>query len=421
MSVASTTRTILGRRLGVLIAGAVVLTAVSVATAGAAAPAPMGDQAAGLARQGAGPGSGGRASTPTPGVLMERGRHRPATIAMLSARLGLGPMGSNDPELGPRRTARPPADASGGFIYRKGRYTPLDTIPGAAALGAIPGFPDATFFETHFAINDRGETAGFYGDAVPGPDGLLPGSTHGFVKSRRGEVTSFDVPGARDLLVKGNNDHGQVVGEYFDTGATPGPDGMLPPGSIHGFIRQRSGRITSFDVPFFRLHDIADINDRGQIVGYYDNPTGGGGAFLRQPTGAITRIEVPGAPVTNAHAINHRGQVVGAYLEPGAVPNPDGAAPPGTVHGYLWDQGRMTRLDVPGSIWTQPFGINDRGQISGGYYDAEGKQHGFLFERGSYKTLDAPGRTDNIAWGINNRGEIVIPEGTVRLLPVATQ
>lgn len=253
---------------------------------------------------------------------------------------------------------------------------------------------------------------------MPGPGGLPPGSTHGFVKSRRGEVTSFDVPGARDLLVKGNNDHGQVVGEYND--ATPGPDGMLPPGSIHGFIRQRSGRITSFDVPFFRLHDIADINDRGQIVGYYDNPTGGG-AFLRQPTGAITRIEVPGALVTNAHAINHRGQVVGAYLEPGAVPNPDGAAPPGTVHGYLWDQGRMTRLDVPGSIWTQPFGINDRGQISGGYYDAEGKQHGFLFERGSYKTLDAPGRTDNIAWGINNRGEIVIPEGTVRLLPVATQ
>jgi hypothetical protein len=196
---------------------------------------------------------------------------------------------------------------------------------------------------------------------------------------------------------------------------------MLPPGSVHGFIRQRSGRITSFDVPFPYLHDVADINDRGQIVGYYDKPSGGGGAFLRQPTGAITRIEVPGALVTNAHAINHRGQVVGAYLEPGAVPNPDGAAPPGSVHGYLWDRGQMTRLDVPGSIWTQPFGINDRGQITGGYYDAAGRQHGFLFERGSYKTLDAPGRTDNIAWGINNRGEVVIPEGTVRLLPVATQ
>jgi hypothetical protein len=68
-----------------------------------------------------------------------------------------------------------------------------------------------------------------------------------------------------------------------------------------------------------------------------------------------------------------------------------------------------------------PFGINDRGQIAGGYYDAAGKQHGFLLERGNYKTLDAPRRTDNIAWAINNRGQVIIPEGTARLIPVATQ
>jgi hypothetical protein len=169
---------------------------------------------------------------------MERGRFRPAAIAMPTTPRPLGPMGSNDPKLGPRRTARPPAEASGAFIYRKGRYTSLDAIPGAAPLA---GLPDATVAQTHFAINDRGETAGYYADAMPGPDG------------------------------------------------------MLPPGSIHGFIRQRSGRITSFDVPFPYLHDIADINDRGQVVGYYDKPTGGAGAFVRQPTGAITRIEVPRA------------------------------------------------------------------------------------------------------------------------------
>jgi hypothetical protein len=65
-SIASTARPSIGRRLGVLIAGAILLTAVSVATAGAAAPAPTGDQAAGLARLGAGPSSGGRASAPDP-------------------------------------------------------------------------------------------------------------------------------------------------------------------------------------------------------------------------------------------------------------------------------------------------------------------------------------------------------------------
>jgi hypothetical protein len=395
-------------------------------------------------------------------------RARAATVLPPSMEtVGLGGVLGSDPGFEAKRRGRLPTDSSGAFVYRKGMYGPIGAIPGAAPISAVPGFPDVTVAQTHFAINDRGETAGFYADAAPGPDGTLPpGSTHGFVKDRRGEVASFDVPDASFLLVKGNNDRGQVVGEYGDAGATPGPDGMLPPGSVHGFVRDRRGAIRSFDVPFFRLHDVADLNDRGQIVGYYDNPdnagggaflrepngairsfdvpffrlhdvadlndrgqivgyydnpdNAGGGAFLREPNGAITRIDVPGALVTNAHAINNRGQVVGAYLEAGAVPNPDGTVPANAVHGYRWDKGRMRRLDVPGSIWTQPFGINDRGQISGGYYDAAGRQHGFVLDRGRYKTLDAPGRTDNIAWGINDRGEVVIPEGTVRLLPVAT-
>jgi hypothetical protein len=55
-----------------------------------------------------------------------------------------------------------------------------------------------------------------------------------------------------------------------------------PPGSVHGFIRDRRGAITTFEVPFWRLHNVFDINDRGQIVGYYDQPGfAGGGGFLR--------------------------------------------------------------------------------------------------------------------------------------------
>jgi hypothetical protein len=44
-----------------------------------------GGQAAGLARQGAGPGSDGRGRVPTPGVLGEQRRHRLATIPMATA------------------------------------------------------------------------------------------------------------------------------------------------------------------------------------------------------------------------------------------------------------------------------------------------------------------------------------------------
>jgi hypothetical protein len=71
------------RRPGVLVAGAVVATALTAATAAAAPPAPMA---------------------------------APAGVPVSTAPLGLGPMGSNDPELGrdaPRgRQQTPPAATS---------------------------------------------------------------------------------------------------------------------------------------------------------------------------------------------------------------------------------------------------------------------------------------------------------------------
>jgi uncharacterized membrane protein len=305
-----------------------------------------------------------------------------------------------------------PADASGAFVYRDGTFTPLSKIPGAA-------------LSTHLANNNRGQIAGFYSDVLPGPDGTVPpGTTHGFVRDRHG-VTTFDVPDASFILVKGINNRGEVVGEYGGPDAIPGPDGTVPPGTIHDFVRDRRGVITTFDVPVFRLHDVADINDRGVIVGYYDKLDGTSGGYLRHKDGRFIQIDFPSASYTTIHGLNNRGQIVGAYLEGGVTPNPDGTVPPGVVHGFLWERGRFTTLDVPGSIWTQPFGINDRGEISGGYYDPTGKQHGFVLQKGQYTTIDAPRPIDdfsngNIAWGINDRGEVVIPDPTIALLPVAT-
>jgi hypothetical protein len=331
--------------------------------------------------------------------------------------VGAGVLGS---DLGPEglRSGKAPADRSGAFVFRKGRYRPLRLIPGAAPFNR-PGFPDVTVLQTHFAINDRGETAGTYADAAPGPDGLpRPGSVHGFVRNRRGHLTSFDVPGSATLLVKGNNNRGQVVGEYADTEPVRGADGLLPPGSVHGFIRQPNGRITRFDVPFPYLHDIGDINDRGQIVGYYDDPTRPynlPGGFLRQPDGRIVKLDVPGALSTDPRCINNKGQVFGSYIDAGAMPNPDGTIPQGVGHGFVWHKGRYTTFDPAGSVYTVVTGCNDRGQITGGYQDTQGKEHGFLLTNGRTTRLDAPDRIDNIAWGINNRGQVIIPEATVRL------
>lgn len=64
-------------------------------------------------------------------------------------------------------------------------------------------------------------------------------------------------------------------------------------------------------------------------------------------------------------------------------------------------------FDVPGATATSAYGINDRGQVAGTYFDASGG-HGFIRDAdGIFTTFDAPGGTINSVTGINNRGQVV--------------
>lgn len=76
------------------------------------------------------------------------------------------------------------------------------------------------------------------------------------------------------------------------------------------------------------------------------------------------------------------------------------------------DQIRRPRVAVQRRAW-----INDTGQITGAYDDADG-HHGFLLQRGRWTRIDAPGRMATDAWGSNDRGQIVIPELGTGLVPV---
>jgi uncharacterized membrane protein len=111
-----------------------------------------------------------------------------------------------------------------------------------------------------------------------------------------------------------------------------------------------------------------EINNTGQIVGRYDDATGGHG-FLDNG-GIFSPIDVPfaGAVGTNAAGINNSGQIVGDYL--------DGTG----IHGFLDNGEIFSTIDVPfaGVINTAAAGINDTGQIVGGYLDAAFVSHGFL-------------------------------------------
>ena len=347
-----------GRRLRLAVAGAAVLTALTVATAGASPPTTRG--------------------APAPTGVQAAGRDRLAT----------GPMGSNDPQLEPRRTARSPAAAAGAFIYRKGRYSPLDALDGRLT--------------SHVGINNRGQIAGSYL-----PDGM---TLRGFVRDTKGTYTGFDAPGARTLAID-LNDQGTAVGIYGVTGD-------------HGFVRRPNGAVATIEVPGAVATTASGINNRGQVVGGYRDANGREHGLLLE-RGRVTRIDHPESPedpaATNTAAtdINDRGQIVGFYADA-----------EGTYHGYLYDKGRFTRIDPPGAAdvarfaTTVPIGINNRGQVTGQYVDTAGVLHGYLWEpRRGFKTIEPPGGAatfctelpdggricGTIAVDINDRGQILLP------------
>ena len=81
----------------------------------------------------------------------------------------------------------------------------------------------------------------------------------------------------------------------------------------------------------------------------------------------------------------------------------------GGPHGFLYDRGRFTAIDVPGVADTRARGINNLGQIAGLFFDSSGGTHGFVDDHGRFTTIDVPfpGAHDTAVLGINDRGQLV--------------
>jgi uncharacterized membrane protein len=99
--------------------------------------------------------------------------------------------------------------------------------------------------------------------------------------------------------------------------------------------------------------------------------------------------------------LNDAGQVVGFYDDPTT----------GRERGFVYDKGAFTTIDAPNSLATNLFGINDAGEIVGAYRDASAPQHyqGFVLSKGVFTVLHGPGvnTTTHAATAINQHGQIV--------------
>jgi probable HAF family extracellular repeat protein len=318
----------------------------------------------------------------------------PATVATPE---GAGPLGFGlGSQPGPEASGRgrPVADGSGGFIYRNGRYTPLDTVDG--------------LFTAHVALNNRGQTAGAY---LRGENDI-----GGFVRSHHRRYTTFDVAPGPPTIPFDINDRGAVIGVAGDVATCVASPQSCTADVARSFLRRPNGDVTAVEVDGSQLVAAYGVNDRGAVVGSYDDGSGMGGAFLMEG-GQVTTIVPPDAPVDSNIAVfdvNDRGQVVGCYSDAS-----------GTYHGFRYQDGSFSMIDPPGGAdvpdyaTTCAFGINNRGQVVGQYVDAAGVLHGYLWEpRRGFETIDPPpgtpvvgptGDRGTVAADINDHGEILLP------------
>jgi probable HAF family extracellular repeat protein len=190
---------------------------------------------------------------------------------------------------------------------------------------------------------------------------VLPaGTVHGFMW-HRGEFTTIDYPGAPLTQPLGINNDGDIVGAYLEADVDPDdPYSYFDTGRLRGFVL-RDGQFTPVDFPGGQGTKVSGINDRGQMVGYYDTPEARRGFLLKR--GTFTEIDPPGSLTTLPSGINNHGQVVGAYLDPNGV----------NGRGFLWKDGRYTTIVAPGNRTdTIALAINDKGDIlipaDGNYY-----------------------------------------------------
>jgi uncharacterized membrane protein len=241
-----------------------------------------------------------------------------------------------------------------------------------------------------WGINDSGKIVGGYNNL----NIEIYTADHGY-ELKGDKFSTLDYPGVTASEAFSINKKGEIVGAFADSS-----------GYLHGY-KLVSGVFTQLDVPGAKGTTVAlGVNNSGDIVGMYADPVTGNADGYLLSGGTYTSIIVPGATYTYTEGINNAGVIAGYYFD--STMN---------SHGFTWNKGTITTIDYGnGYPNTYLAGINDAGLIVGGYGSgitidsvAYPWEHGFLYSGGTFSTFDAPFGDVQVTqpWGMNNKGEIV--------------
>jgi probable HAF family extracellular repeat protein len=245
-------------------------------------------------------------------------------------------------------------------------------------------FPGGTLTTAH-GINNHGDIVGSY--RIEPPRHALLIKAGKFIPLAPTTILGTNFSDAFKI-----NDRGDIVG-YFN-----GDDGFF-----HGFLLSK-GVLTTLDFPGASETFAIGINESGTVVGFWDLLDADGNEIAEHgftwKNGAFTEVNFPGAADTFLASINARGDLVGGW-DPGLFSN--------VAHGLACSKKQCFSFDVPfpGSTLTQAFDISAPGKIVGGYNDPDNVSHAFLAVGANFTRLDFPDSTDTGAFGINSAGQIV--------------
>jgi hypothetical protein len=238
-------------------------------------------------------------------------------------------------------------------------------------------FPEAASTQI-FGVNGRGDVVGQYVDTQ--------GNTHGFSYNKTLGFKTIDVPGAVQSGAFGIDDTGRIVGFSVDA-----------LGAQHGFLLVGSNFIPICPPGAVDTNALG-INAKGDIVGVFDTGDVSTqiGFLLRQGQYTIIQDPVAAPQHTQVDDVNDKGQIVGTYEDSD-----------GNLHGLLLENGKFTTSDFPDADSTVAWGVNSQGQVVGRYLRGPGGNQSYVLFKGSFEPVVFPGAVATAAHGINEAGQLV--------------
>lgn len=211
---------------------------------------------------------------------------------------------------------------------------------------------DNSFFEFEYPeatdsycidINNSDMVVGVYSYDITNPN-----LRKGFIYESEGFAEVVYPSGDSTLLTNVDNT-GRITGYLWDDNTFPIKSFTYNVGSF-------------FDIDLLNVlrPRVRGANDNGHVVGEY-YIISDSNSYFRPSQGfllennTVTTFSIPGAVTTSLSSINNQGHIVGHYK--------DGTT--SQYHGFLYADGVLSLIDYPGAYDTFPLDINDNGQIVG--------------------------------------------------------